>query len=1641
MRLRTRALALGLSVLMVLSSAPQTALATELTNETVIDAAQENVTKEPVTEEVTENETVNEENKSSEGTKVEVVAEPLVESDLESNAGEEDYLFTVDENGVLGYYEGKSSADIPENFEMDIKELTNGVVKSIPAKMFAKNTKLKSIVIPSSVETFEKGAFQGCTNLEFVAFENDMTNAKAFAEKMFLGCTKLSLSKKATPFKIPSGIESIGDNCFQNCTLLGAVDFSKATSLVSIGESAFDGCSKLERLSSLATTSIKSIGDYAFKDTLVNDEIHFPTTLEFLGGHVFDGCNNLGNLDLSKLDGSKLVISENCFANSGLSGIKLPDTLQEIKANTFANCTLLKKITIGGTSSGVRVIRTNAFNGCKKLEEVNLLASVMEVEDFAFADCTLLTKVKIYQGKGSAEGSTVKLQYNSFPFNKNLVVYGYGGNVEEWAGKHATNGVKYKYLYENLSFEYNTQYNKNAITALGIVEEEVSDNAEENKDGNTGNVTSVGIKDEYGNVTDPNKKDKVVTEISVGTMVKVVPEPATDYMLISLTKGPKHDFIPSTRKFIIDGSEINSNGKVQINAAFASKKDTNFYFDSTDEGVDVTKVGSYFVTSTEGSSINLRIKARNNDYGTVVSNPWLWKFSTKDTKYITVDENGKITPKASTDGANPDYATVVATNIKNTNVKIELHVYVSGTQKFDKITGVKFGTANKINTYYDEDLKQNVISVSKYWVDAATTSKEPNVPKTRDIKAYIQAVDKDGKFVDAAYTWTTANDKVAKVALANTKTNENTVQICGVGETTITATAKDNAKEKISFIVRVVDPTPSVLDSSIVVDTNAKVTNPKTRREYNAKFALIQSYNGEISDKDIAIVKHVKTDWPEQSKDFGIELGTAEDVKGATVQNVYIKIYTNASFYDKGATFNDLYIRTKIDGDFYFTKLPNVVVTNKMPAPKVKLTGSINTFYKGTANTLEQTSVIAEISNVAGYDFGTKTPYLEPLTTASQAGEKYDNEEMFVTNFAVVSENGQDYSKIRIKQNVGTLATNSKGKPVVSGYLCIPYSNGVVARVKVTIPLVRKAPVYQLSKNSFVTHASASGQTYDVQLIDKAKTTKTKTEYVDLSANVKLSSTVGLLALNPTVIDGEEGKIRFEITAGGNSKTNLVLTSPDWNVNEVLSYPVTVKVITKDSAPKLSNNVITLNTAGADNNCVEVGYVNADTKAAMRGYSISNINYVVNRNENVNMEAAKITVKYVDGKLYASYDRNREPKNGTYSFTAKYVGEYLGGSTFTNVMSFKVQVVKKNPTVALKTSTLTLNNFFCGAVDQNGATVEEASTTFTYKNMSLNSRNTIDLSSATLLNTTGGNSKKFSYGSYSSETGVFAESPVKVSFEEGVFKASLLNRLGSNQKFVISGAKVDGVVISDIPFTIKVVTKEPTITLAAKGAINVLDKNSAVTYTVKVNNYSGKVDAGKLIVAAEGVTSGKITTWSSANSEGVTNHFKLVDANNNTTNLVIAGNRDTLLAAKYGLKFKYDFGSITNASGNTNKVYSKELQTSTTLAQKMPNITIDPETVVVYSANTKYVPSTTIKSADKNIELVDVKYNKKTAENLQKAFKITYNKDTDKCLVEVINSALLKKNTTYTLTLEADFGEYQIKDSVGKTFNVKVNVR
>ena len=187
----------------------------------------------------------------------------------------------------------------------------NFATKHIPAFTFKGCTSLKSVKLPSGINTICRGTFSGCSSLSNIEIPISVTSLES---KLFENCTSI------TEINVPPRVESLGNYIFRGCTNLKRVNLPRWTK--TIGEGAFVDCISLEEFP--LTDSIKRVGSdlitgtpyYNDPDNWENDALYYNDCLLYV--------KNTVSGEYSVKDGTRLLADKVFECCSKISELNIP---------------------------------------------------------------------------------------------------------------------------------------------------------------------------------------------------------------------------------------------------------------------------------------------------------------------------------------------------------------------------------------------------------------------------------------------------------------------------------------------------------------------------------------------------------------------------------------------------------------------------------------------------------------------------------------------------------------------------------------------------------------------------------------------------------------------------------------------------------------------------------------------------------------------------------------------------------------------------------------------------------------------------------------------------------------------------------------------------------------------------------------------------------------------------------------------------------------------------------------------------------------------------------------------------------------------------------------------------------------------
>lgn len=237
-----------------------------------------------------------------------------------------------------------------------------------------RDSQIKSVTMPSNIESSYSGIFQGCKELESVQWSENLHEIPYYC---FNGCEKLQ-------FEIPNHVTEIRASAFQNCKALTSIRIP--ASVTYIDGWAFAYCSNLEAVSWESPYSI--IPYYCFYDC-PKLQFEIPGHIKEIQNGAFSYCSSLVHMTIPS---SVTTLGDGVFAHCELlESVTWNDKLTDISPSTFFNCPKLQF----DIPSWITSIGNGAFQNCDSITSFHLPEGLQTIGEEAFTNNESITELTI----------------------------------------------------------------------------------------------------------------------------------------------------------------------------------------------------------------------------------------------------------------------------------------------------------------------------------------------------------------------------------------------------------------------------------------------------------------------------------------------------------------------------------------------------------------------------------------------------------------------------------------------------------------------------------------------------------------------------------------------------------------------------------------------------------------------------------------------------------------------------------------------------------------------------------------------------------------------------------------------------------------------------------------------------------------------------------------------------------------------------------------------------------------------------------------------------------------------------------------------------------------------------------------------
>lgn len=335
----------------------------------------------------------------------------------------DEYSYSEDGKTLIKVTSGPSDLSISDNCEIisnscfeNLATLQsfsfngNPNLKIIEKQGFSHCTGLKIINLSSCAKltTISYRAFYQCSSVSKILLPKGL---KEIQESAFY-------NNSIEDITIPSSVEKIGAFAFQDCSKLKIITFEESSNLTSLERGVFAGI----HLDIFAIPeNVQKISGYTFGNNRFST-FSIPSSNKYLkleNSIVYSKNQSIlyfiKNKDTNTFDFLKNVttLGEYCFYGSLLPSIKIPSSVKKIEDYAFCNSSYLKTVEFSGSFD---FIGSNIFDGCDNLQYINFTNSSMIVDADSFISSNNKAKMKftcknLFSSKAIEIGTNVSVSY------------------------------------------------------------------------------------------------------------------------------------------------------------------------------------------------------------------------------------------------------------------------------------------------------------------------------------------------------------------------------------------------------------------------------------------------------------------------------------------------------------------------------------------------------------------------------------------------------------------------------------------------------------------------------------------------------------------------------------------------------------------------------------------------------------------------------------------------------------------------------------------------------------------------------------------------------------------------------------------------------------------------------------------------------------------------------------------------------------------------------------------------------------------------------------------------------------------------------------------------------------------------------
>ena len=253
-------------------------------------------------------------------------------------------------------------------------------VTTIGESAFNRCKSLVNVKIPESVETIDSRAFSNCTSLTEITVaegNNSYISIDGVLYTKDMETLVFYPGGRNGEFVIPDSVTTIGRGAFEGCERLTNVTIPDGVK--TIGICAFSKCASLKSVE--IPKGVERIESWVFQDCISLTSAKIPKSVTLIGYYAFSNCESLKSISIPE---GVTFIGMFAFSNcTSLTSVTVPSSMRRIESGTFDGCESLTSVDI---PKSVKRIEYHAFADCNKLSNVFYSGTEEEWKDVLISD-------------------------------------------------------------------------------------------------------------------------------------------------------------------------------------------------------------------------------------------------------------------------------------------------------------------------------------------------------------------------------------------------------------------------------------------------------------------------------------------------------------------------------------------------------------------------------------------------------------------------------------------------------------------------------------------------------------------------------------------------------------------------------------------------------------------------------------------------------------------------------------------------------------------------------------------------------------------------------------------------------------------------------------------------------------------------------------------------------------------------------------------------------------------------------------------------------------------------------------------------------------------------------------------------------